>query len=79
MNQNPPTTEQVKEIDMEEFAKQIYEIGFSHGAQEMKNKVLKSINRDITLFTTKNETVAVLKKVQKLKLPKATTPPTSNQ
>lgn len=62
----------------EEFAKEIYEQGFKNGSIEMKNKVLKEINRDISLFTTKNETLRILKKIDKMKLPKPLTPPTNN-
>lgn len=59
----------MKTEHIEKFAEEIYKIGFNHGAIEMKNKVLKGINRDITLFRAKNTTTETLRKIDTMKLP----------
>jgi hypothetical protein len=50
----------------------VYSAGFRNGALEMKNKVLKSINRDWNLFGTPAELklmVKVMKKINRLTAP----------
>lgn len=48
---------------------EVYNIGLRNGGIDMKNKVLKSLNRDWKLFTTASELkllVKVLKKINRL-------------
>lgn len=59
--------------DTKEIADKIYAIGFKNGQIEMKNKVLKTINRDWDLITIKRPMdliMRVLKTVNKLRLSK---------
>ena len=61
-----PVTKRVKEV-----ADKIYAVGFKNGQIEMKNKVLKNINRDWNLITIKppmDLIVTILKKVNKIKV-----------
>ena len=54
---------------VKEFADKVYAIGFKNGQIEMKNKVLKSINRDWNLVGIKKPMdliMTILKKVNKL-------------
>lgn len=49
---------------------EIYAIGFRNGGIEMKNKILKRINRDFSLFTVQRAgavTVKILKIIDKIK------------
>lgn len=52
----------------------VYSIGFKNGGLEMKNKILKALNRDWNLWGFKKENVdlciKVLKKINKLTPPK---------
>lgn len=53
------------------FADEVYKTGLKHGGIEMKNKILKSINRDWKLVSS-NKTpagliVEILKKINKIK------------
>lgn len=57
----------------EEFKKEldkIYAIGFKNGQIEMKNKILKSINRDWTLIPDAILVIKLLKKISNIKLSK---------
>lgn len=61
------------EKDLKKWADEIYQVGFRNGQIEMKNKVLKTINRDWKIVRMKNPVdVAMhfLKKINKLKLSK---------
>lgn len=49
---------------------EIYSIGFRNGQIEMRNKVLKSINRDWSLLPDAALMVKLMKKVNKLHLSK---------
>lgn len=51
---------------------EVYSIGFKNGQIEMRNKVLKSINRDWSLITDMKLMVKVMKKINKLRLSKPT-------
>lgn len=56
-----------------EVADKIYAVGFKNGQIEMKNKVLKKINRDWTLVTIKRPmelAMKILKMINKLPLSK---------
>lgn len=48
---------------------EVYNIGFKNGRIEMKNKILKSINRDWNLFPPSqvNLLIKVLKKINRLR------------
>lgn len=57
--------------ETKEIADKIYAVGFKNGQIEMKNKVLKTINRDWDLITIKRPMdliMRVLKKVNKIRL-----------
>lgn len=49
---------------------EVYSIGFRNGQIEMRNKVLKSINRDRSLVLDANLMVKLMKKINKLRLSK---------
>lgn len=49
---------------------EIYSIGFRNGQIEMRNKVLKSINRDWNLLPNADLMVKLMKKINKLRLSK---------
>lgn len=66
------TTNPMKKIDKElkEAMDEVYAIGFKNGGIEMKNKILKKINRDFSLFINQKAgfvAVKILKMVAKLK------------
>lgn len=46
----------------------VYSAGFKNGQIEMKNKVLKSINRDWNLLPDADLVMKLLKKINKLRL-----------
>lgn len=48
----------------------VYSIGFKNGQIEMRNKVLKSINRDWSLIRDADLLIKVMKKINKLRLSK---------
>jgi hypothetical protein len=52
---------------------EVYAVGFRNGQIEMKNKILKSINRDWSLITNPSLMVKLMKKIQHLKLSKEIT------
>lgn len=65
-----------KEIDqeMKKYLDEVYEVGLKNGRIEMKNKILKSLNRDWKLFKNKAEfdlMVKILKKVNRLQSTKS--------
>ena len=45
-------------MTLKETLDEVYKLGYKNGAVEMKDKVLKGINKEIRFFTTKNETIA---------------------
>ncbi len=49
---------------------EVYSIGFKNGQIEMRNKVLKSINRDWSLIRDADLLIKVMKKINKLRLSK---------
>lgn len=49
---------------------EVYSIGFRNGQIEMRNKVLKSINRDWSLIRDVDLLIKVMKKINKLRLSK---------
>jgi len=58
---------------MEKALDEVYAIGFKNGQIEMRNKILKSINRDWSLITNADLMIKVMKKIQRLKLSKQIT------
>ena len=65
----------MKEEDLIKLADEIYAVGFKNGQIEMKNKVLKRINRDWTLIVMKtvDALIMILKGVNKIPLSKPKT------
>ncbi len=60
--------------ETKEIADKIYAVGFRNGQLEMRNKVLKRINRDRDLITIKSPMdliMRILKTVNKIKPSKA--------
>lgn len=50
---------------------EVYNLGIKNGGLLMKNKILKSLNRDWKLFLTKSELdllIKILKKIDKIQL-----------
>lgn len=47
---------------------EVYSVGFRNGQIEMRNKVLKSINRDWKLLPNADLMVKVMKKINRLRL-----------
>lgn len=55
--------------------KELYEVGFNNGAIETKNKILKTLNRDISFFYENAQNAnKILDRIDKIKLPKAKHP-----
>jgi hypothetical protein len=48
----------------------IYSVGFKNGQIEMRNKILKSINRDWNLLPHAALAVKLMKKINKLRISK---------
>lgn len=49
---------------------EVYAVGFKHGQIEMRNKILKSINRDYGLLPHASLMLKLMKKINRLKLSK---------
>lgn len=47
---------------------EVYAVGFKNGQIEMRNKILKSINRDVSLLPNASLMVKLMKKINRLKL-----------
>ena len=47
---------------------EVYAIGFKNGQVEMRNNILKSINRDWSLITNADLLIKVMKKINRIKL-----------
>jgi len=47
---------------------EVYAAGFKNGQIEMRNKILKSINRDVSLLPNASLMVKLMKKINRLKL-----------
>ncbi len=68
-----PTTKGTKKGEKEGFkqvASNIYFVGVKNGGILMKNRILRGLNRDWKLFTTKAELdllVKVMKKINRIK------------
>jgi len=63
----------MKEEELKKYLDEVYAIGFKNGQIEMRNKILKSINRDWKLMSNADLTVKLLKKINCLKLSKELT------
>jgi hypothetical protein len=57
----------VKGKSAEEVAKEIYEIGIKNGKIIMKNKILKTLNRDFKFFFKKYSPTELLDKINLIK------------
>ncbi len=60
----------MNEEELKEGMDKVYAIGFKNGRIDMKNKILKSLNRDWKLFSSFTQVdllIDILKKIQKLK------------
>lgn len=49
---------------------EVYSVGFRNGQIEMRNSVLKSINRDWSLLPDATLMVKIMKKINKIRLSK---------
>ena len=61
----------MKEKTLKQGMDEVYSIGLKNGSIEMKNKIMKSLNRDWKLFRTTEEIrmlIKVLKKINKIKI-----------
>lgn len=60
----------MKEKELKAAMDEVYAIGFKNGQTEMKNKVLKKINRDWSLFRPDDVKTAIkiMKNVNKIRL-----------
>jgi len=56
--------------ELKEGLDEVYAIGFKNGQIEMRNKILKYINRDYSLITNAELMIKLMKKISKLKLSK---------
>jgi len=56
--------------ELKEAMDEVYAIGFKNGQIEMRNKILKSINRDWSLIPHASVIVKVMKKINRLRLSK---------
>lgn len=57
----------MNEQELKEGMDKVYAIGFKNGRIDMKNKILKSINRDWRLLPNADLVVKILKKINKIK------------
>jgi len=60
----------MKEDSIKKTLDTVYGIGFKNGQVEMRNKILKSVNRDYSLLPNADLMVKLMKKINKLKLSK---------
>jgi hypothetical protein len=63
----------MEEGEIKKCLDSVYAIGFKNGQIEMKNKVLKKINRDwslVTIHKPMDLIIAILKSVQKIRYTK---------
>ncbi len=56
--------------ELKEKLDEVYTIGFKNGQIEMKNKVLKKINRDWSMVADLNPVVKILNTISKIRLSK---------
>lgn len=58
------------EKEVKDVMDEVYNIGLKNGRIEMKNKILKSLNRDWKLFSTAPQVdllIKILKKINRIK------------
>jgi hypothetical protein len=63
----------MEEEEIKQALDKVYSIGFKNGQIEMRNKVLKAINRDWSLIRYADLMVNLMKKINRLKLSKEIT------
>jgi hypothetical protein len=56
------------EEDIKKGLDDVYSVGFKNGQIEMRNKILKSINRDWSLIPDAGLMVKLMKKISRIKL-----------
>lgn len=57
--------------DIKKELDKLYDTGFNNGSIEMKNKIMKSLNRDWRMFTSVAQVkllIKILKKIDKIKI-----------
>jgi transcriptional regulator with XRE-family HTH domain len=64
-------------MEIEKTLHEFYELGFNAGSIETKNKILKTLNRDIDFFL-KYKPNEILDKIDSIKLPKPNKPITNH-
>jgi hypothetical protein len=60
----------MNEEDIKKDLDHVYDVGFKNGQIEMRNKILKSINRDWSLIPNADIVIKLMKKISRLKLSK---------
>lgn len=63
----------MSEEELKKGLDEVYAVGFRNGQIEMRNKILKSINRDWRLIPNFVLMVSLMKKINRLKLSKEIT------
>lgn len=63
----------MKEEEIKKGLDKVYDVGFKNGQIEMRNKILKSINRDWSLIMNGALMVKLMKKINRLKFTKEIT------
>ncbi len=63
-----------EEVILKQQLDEVYSVGFRNGQIEMRNNVLKAINRDWTLVKDFALMVKIMKKINKLRLTKPNLP-----
>ncbi len=58
------------EEEIKKYLDEVYAVGFKNGQIEMRNKILKSINRDWSLVAHVDVMVKLMKKINRIKLSK---------
>lgn len=60
----------MKEDEVKKYLDEVYGIGFKNGQIEMRNKILKFMNRDYDLLPNVDLMVKLMKKIDRLRLSK---------
>lgn len=60
----------MEEEEIKKGLDEVYAVGFKNGQIEMRNKILKSINRDWSLVMHVDLMVKLMKKINRIKLSK---------
>lgn len=60
----------MEEEEIKKGLDEVYAVGFKNGQIEMRNKILKSINRDWSLVANADLMIRLMKKINRIKLSK---------